>query len=51
LQGQAFSELKLQVSELPAMKQPLLTQISPAPHEPQSIVPPQPSEKLPHCLA
>lgn len=39
-----------QTSELPQMKQPSLTHVSLLAHM-QSIVPPQPSENVPHCWA
>ena len=51
LQGQALSSPKLQVSEFPLMKQPLLQHASPLAHEPHVSVPPQPSENEPHCFA
>lgn len=49
LQGQAFTVLSLHISELPAMKQPLLTHCCPSLHE-QLIVPPQPSEIVPQSF-
>ena len=49
LQGQSFTVLSLHISELPEIKQPLLTHCCPSLHE-QSIVPPQPSEIVPQSF-
>jgi hypothetical protein len=49
LHGQALVVPSSHMSELPEMKQPLLTHSCPPGHE-QSIVPPQPSESVPQSL-